>query len=114
MKKDKIKIFSTILTAVTGILLAVSPAFAHVVVRPAQVGVGAFQTFTVGVPNEKDKATVAVRLVLPEGLGHVSPNVKPGWTIELVHEEAKAMEGESAMEGDDDHASEAVKEKVSL
>lgn len=64
--------------------LSISPyAEAHVVVKPNQVGVGAFQTFTVGVPNERDNATVGVRLVIPEGLAFVSPNVKPGWNIEV-------------------------------
>lgn len=59
-------------------------ASAHVSVKPAQVGVGAFQTFTVSVPSEKPIATTKVRLVLPEGLHHVSPTVKPGWNISLV------------------------------
>ncbi len=67
-------------------------ASAHVVVKPAEVGVGKFQTFTTGVPNEKDMPTIAVRLVIPDSLGHVSPNVKPGWTIDVT----KTGEGEKA------------------
>lgn len=54
---------------------------AHVVVKPAQVGVGAFQTFTVGVPNEKTSGVYMLRLIVPEGLEYVTPNVKPGWKI---------------------------------
>lgn len=65
-------------------LFVATAAQAHVTVKPAQVGVGAFQTFTVSVPSEKPIPTTAVRLVLPEGLHHVSPTVKPGWTINLV------------------------------
>jgi uncharacterized protein YcnI len=61
-------------------------ASAHVVVKPAQVETAAFQSFTTGVPNEKSVPTTKVRLVIPEGLGHVMPNVKPGWTVETVKE----------------------------
>ncbi len=68
------------------------PVFAHVVVKPGQAGVATFQTFTIGVPNEKDNPTVALRLVVPDGLNHISPNVKPGWKIEIK----KEGEGESA------------------
>jgi uncharacterized protein YcnI len=77
-------------TALTGIVLgiasffvAATPALAHVVVKPAQVGIGSFQTFTMGVPNEKETATVEVRLMIPKGLNYVSPTVKPGWNIEI-------------------------------
>lgn len=67
----------------TSLLLATSVqhAFAHVTVKPAQVGIGSWQTFSVGVPVEKDKPTIGVRLVIPEGAEYVMPNVKPGWTI---------------------------------
>jgi uncharacterized protein YcnI len=65
---------------------------AHVVVKPSQVAPGAFQTFTIGVPVEKDNATTGVRLVIPAGLKHVTPNVKPGWRINLI----KSGEGEEA------------------
>lgn len=70
-------------TLVISFLFSASSAFAHVVVKPNQVGVAVFQTFTVGVPNEKNNPTVAVRLVIPEGLKSVSPNVKPGWHIDI-------------------------------
>jgi uncharacterized protein YcnI len=59
------------------------PASAHVVVKPSQAGIASYQTFTMGVPNEKDIPTVAVRVLIPEGIRNVSPNVKPGWTIDM-------------------------------
>lgn len=65
-------------------LISVSFVSAHAVVRPDQVNVGAFQTFTLGVPSEKAAATTVVTLEIPQGLGHVTPNVKPGWRIELT------------------------------
>lgn len=59
----------------------VSVASAHVVVKPVQVGIGTFQTFSIGVPVEKNSGTIGVRLILPAGLEYVTPNVKPGWNI---------------------------------
>jgi uncharacterized protein YcnI len=84
------KILFTLFIVVTFLLTNISFAFAHVVVKPDEVGIGAFQTFTVGVPVEKDMTTSAIRVVLPKGLNHVTPNVKPGWTIEVK----KTSEGE--------------------
>ena len=77
------KTLSSFIAAFIGLFLAVTLVSAHVVVKPSQVGIGAFQTFVTGVPNEKDNPTIAVRLVIPDGLKFVSPNVKPGWKIDL-------------------------------
>lgn len=74
-------IIGTVITA--SLLLSASPAFAHVSIRPKEVGVGVYQVFSVGVPVEKDSPTTEVRLVIPEGLHSVMPNVKPGWEIEV-------------------------------
>jgi len=73
--------------------LSVGVASAHVVVKPAEVGVAARQSFTVGVPNEKEVPVVKVRLVVPDGVKSVTPNVMPGWTIDI----AKDGTGESAV-----------------
>lgn len=73
-------------------LSVTSAVSAHVVVRPKEVLTASFQTFTMGVPNEKDIPTTGVRLVIPDGLNYVSPNVKPGWRIEIK----KSGEGEEA------------------
>ncbi len=70
-------------TVMTGLMISVTSVFAHVSVKPNQAGAAAFQTFTVGVPNEKDNPTVGLRLLVPEGLKFVSPNVKPGWAIQV-------------------------------
>lgn len=67
-------------------------ALAHVVVKPNQVGIGSFQTFTTGVPNEKDLPVTGLKLLIPENLASVSPNVKPGWTVSIK----KTGEGEEA------------------
>lgn len=68
---------------VSAVALAISTGsvFAHVVVRPDEVGVAKYQTFNVSVPNEKDNPTVGLRLVIPSGVKSVTPTVKDGWTI---------------------------------
>ena len=80
--KFKVQNFMMLLGTVTALLI-VSPVSAHVSVKPAEVGVGKYQTFNVSVPVEKDVATTGVRLIIPAGLEHVSPNVKPGWDVEI-------------------------------
>lgn len=78
MKKQ----FSIIVTTLLISLFFIPSAFAHVVVKPSEAGIGAYQTFTISVPNEKDNPTIGLRLVIPNGLESVTPNVKPGWTID--------------------------------
>jgi uncharacterized protein YcnI len=88
------------------LVIGVNPALAHVSVKPAEVGVGAYQNFAVSVPNERETSTVGVRLVIPEGLESVMPNVKPGWIIETKH----PVDADSNSESEDHH--EAVTEIV--
>ncbi|MBL8015605.1 MAG: YcnI family protein [Candidatus Doudnabacteria bacterium] len=86
----------TIVIFISFMFMLPTTVVAHVVVSPGEVGVGVRQNFAVGVPNEKDIPTVAVRLVIPEGLESVTPNVKPGWQIEVIKsgdvEDAKVTE----------------------
>ncbi len=85
----------TILLFVALLVLGTKNAFAHAAVKPAQVGIGITQTFTVGVPNEREVATTGLRLVVPEGLEHTTPNVKQGWRIATKSQPVTVdMEGE--------------------
>lgn len=68
------------------VLFFSSAVSAHVVVRPAEVVTAGFQTFTVGVPNEKAIPTTKLSLVIPDGLQHVSPTQKAGWKIAIEEE----------------------------
>jgi uncharacterized protein YcnI len=86
------KIFLLCISVLVAFFISLRPVSAHVVVKPNQVGVGAFQTFSVGVPNEKDVPTTSLRLIIPDGLKYVSPTVKSGWIIETK----KSGEGEDA------------------
>jgi uncharacterized protein YcnI len=65
------------------LIFGITVASAHVTVKPEEVGIGKYQTFTVNVPNEKESPTTGLRLIIPQGLEHVSPNSKPGWNIEI-------------------------------
>lgn len=67
-------------------------AKAHVVVRPGDVKTGAYQTFTVSVPVEKDSPTVKVKLEIPMGVASVTPTVKPGWTIQTEKHDEDGVE----------------------
>lgn len=71
------------ITSIALFFRMVIPVSAHVTVKPKQVGVGERTDFVVSVPTEEDNPTVAVRLIVPEGVTSVRPNVKPGWTIQL-------------------------------
>lgn len=76
-------------------LISSTPTLAHVVVKPSEVGAAARVNFVVSVPTEENFPTTEVRLIIPEGLQSVRPNVKPGWNIRLVKDasdEAKIKE----------------------
>lgn len=94
MKKFLVSIFCFFVFA----LLSSTGTFAHVVVNPDQAKVGEFQTFSVDVPNEKDNPTVKVRLLIPDGLEHVTPNVKPGWDIDVKTSNSAGDEEEKITE----------------
>ena len=80
----RIPVLRTALGAIC-LLFAASPAFAHVVVTPKEVGVAQRQVFTVAVPTEKDIPTVGLTVYIPSEIsGNVTPNAKPGWTINVV------------------------------
>lgn len=83
--------------------------FAHAVVKPAEVGVGKYQTFTLGVPNEKISPTNSIRLLVPDGLKSVTPNVKPGWKVEVKKQATgKKVTSENGVETDELKAIEVV------
>jgi len=58
--------------------------FAHVLVNPSQTGIASIQVFDMSVPTEKSIPTTTVKLHIPPGLTDVTPNVKPGWSINMV------------------------------
>ena len=67
--------------AAVTILTMPAIALAHVVVTPAQAGVGASTMFNVSVPNEREVAVTSVTLDMPKGVENASPDVSAGWDI---------------------------------
>jgi uncharacterized protein YcnI len=63
--------------------LVTGSASAHVVVKPSDALTGAFQDFSVNVPNEKDMPVTIVKLLVPGSVQEVTPTVKPGWQIDV-------------------------------
>lgn len=95
--------------ALASLFVFASTTFAHVVVSPKEVGVGKHQAFSVGVPVEKEVATVGLRLVIPESLASVTPNVKPGWKIEFKKvKTGKQVAGHHGEMVDEERISEVV------
>lgn len=60
-------------------LLAVVPAWAHVVVLPVESEAGGWERYVVIVPTEKASPTVRVQVVLPVGMEIVAVESKVGW-----------------------------------
>jgi uncharacterized protein YcnI len=59
-------------------------ASAHVKVYPQQVVKGTYETFTVNVPSEKEKAkTTKVKVMIPNGVTISGVEPKPGWQDQL-------------------------------
>jgi len=73
----------TIIASIPALALLLVPglASAHVIVTPAQAGVGEELTFNVSVPNERQVAVTSVKLAIPSGVGEVTPTHEDGWTI---------------------------------
>jgi uncharacterized protein YcnI len=96
------KKFTAVMFTVYGLLFTYQ-ASAHVVVRPSQVGVGLRQVFTVSVPNEKDNPVIALKVLIPDGVvSSVTPNVKPGWKIEIkTHATGKKITDEDGLQIDE-------------
>lgn len=85
--KDFMNVSSRIFVIIVvagALLMSSTSVFAHVVVKPNEVKPSTYQTFTIGVPNEKESSTTSVKLIIPEGVRSVMPNVKPGWKISVV------------------------------
>jgi len=75
-------VLQAVAVSVGSLFLLATPALAHVVVTPSQVGVAKELVFSVSVPNEKELAVTGLRLVVPKGVSDVSPTVKNGWTVD--------------------------------
>jgi uncharacterized protein YcnI len=67
------------------LLLAVTKALsAHAVVFPSEAPTGAYQRYTLRVPNEREFPTVRVAITFPSEVRVISFDEVPGWTLEAA------------------------------
>lgn len=78
------KIITSILSAMSIVVLMPLAAFAHMVVTPAQANVGSSVEFNISVPNERTATVSSLKLSIPAGVTDVQPDVKGGWTIDTT------------------------------
>ncbi|MEH7306845.1 YcnI family copper-binding membrane protein [Neobacillus drentensis] len=79
MKRTVKKISKLFLPTLLGLFLFSSVASAHVTVVPKTSTTGAWETYTVKVPVEKDVATTKVTIKAPAGVEIKSYQPVPGW-----------------------------------
>ncbi|WNS45875.1 YcnI family protein [Paenibacillus sp. MMS20-IR301] len=75
------KIAALTAPAAAALMLFAAVASAHVTVSPAESSTGAWETYTLKVPSEKDIATVQVDLRIPEGAEFKQYEPAPGWDV---------------------------------
>jgi periplasmic copper chaperone A len=73
-----------ILLAAAALAAAAPAASAHVTVQPNEAVAGSYFQLAFMVPHGCDgKATVALRVKVPDGVTAVKPQMKQGWTVEI-------------------------------
>jgi YD repeat-containing protein len=77
--------------AVAALLFLPAAASAHAVVFPATSKPGAYEKYTLRVPNEKTSATTQVRIDFPRDLRVVSFAEAQGWTLTLGRDSAQRI-----------------------
>jgi uncharacterized protein YcnI len=70
--------------ASASILLAASPADAHIQIQPTEVAPGDAAMFTLLVPGESSVGTSEVKLKIPPGVYPFSYEQTPGWRRKLI------------------------------
>lgn len=79
MKKTMTKVSKVLLPTILGLFLFASMASAHVTVVPKTSATGAWETYTVKVPVEKEVPTTKITLKTPAGVEIESYQPVPGW-----------------------------------
>lgn len=76
------------LTGAAALALVAGPAAAHVTVSPQEAPSGGYTKLDVRVPHGCDEAaTEVLRVQIPEGILSVTPQIVPGWEVEVEMEE---------------------------
>ncbi|WP_310832775.1 YcnI family copper-binding membrane protein [Paenibacillus pedocola] len=83
MNKLLRKLMTLAMPSAAVLMLFAAVASAHVTVAPAESTTGAWETYTLKVPSEKDAATVQVDLRIPEGAEFKQYEAVPGWNVTI-------------------------------
>ncbi|WP_416292635.1 YcnI family protein [Paenibacillus illinoisensis] len=75
------KLTSTIAAGAAALMLFAGFASAHVTVSPAAAQTGAWQTYTIKIPSEKDLPTTKITMKVPEGVAFKQYQPLAGWKI---------------------------------
>lgn len=75
------------LLASAAVLVGAGALWAHAVVVPGTTSVGAYETYTLRVPNEKDIATTRVEITFPAEIFVISFAEVTGWDLEVERDE---------------------------
>lgn len=92
-----------LLSAGAFLALGTSAAFAHITLETQEAAVGSTYKAVLRVPHGCDgKATIAVRVQIPEGVIAVKPMPKPGWTLQTEkgkYEKSYQLYGQAVTDG---------------
>lgn len=77
------KLIATLTTATAAMLLFTGIASAHVTVAPSVSKPGAWETYTMKVPVEKEVSTNKVALKVPDNVDFKQYEPVPGWTVAI-------------------------------
>ncbi|WP_084278899.1 YcnI family protein [Anoxybacteroides tepidamans] len=83
MKKAILRTSRIMALTMAAFLLFAGMASAHVTVKPNMSAPGAWETYTIKIPVEKDVPTVKVTLKIPEGAEFVSYQPADGWKVTM-------------------------------
>ncbi|WP_440115648.1 YcnI family copper-binding membrane protein [Paenibacillus sp. QZ-Y1] len=75
------KLTSTIATGAAALMLFAGFASAHVTVNPTVAQTGAWQTYSIKIPSEKELATTKITLKVPKGVAFKQYQPLAGWKI---------------------------------
>lgn len=75
------KLASTLTAGAAALMLFAGFASAHVTVNPSVAQTGAWQTYTIKIPSEKDIATTKIALKIPEGVSFKQYQPLAGWKV---------------------------------
>jgi uncharacterized protein YcnI len=77
--------------ACTALVLFAKVANAHAVVFPATSHTGAYEKYTLRVPNEKNVPTTRIEIDFPQSVRVISFSDVQGWTLEVVTDSAQRI-----------------------